>query len=810
MLKTEQTAAWMNTGLAAKERALLLLQAMSVGEKMAQVQGLLWTPQMTDKDIQSAFPNGLGQVSTLFFRAFTSPEQASQTQRAIQRAVMEASPHHIPAVFHMEGVCGPLLNGGVSLPSGIGRGCSFDPALERTLGASVSRQESAVGITQVLAPVLDIIKDPRLGRTGEPYSEDPTLTGVLGSAFTEGIQQTWPDGRTPQACAKHFAAFHLSEGGIHGTKVEVGERSLREIYTKGFAMAIRGANLGAVMPCYCIVGGKPVHVSGALLTKLLRGELGFAGQVLADYSAIRNVYAVQGLYDSMEDAGYAAMAAGVDCELPNKECWNDALEARFADGTADTAVLDRAALRVLTAKFGMGLFEHPFSLEGQALHAAYAIRPEENEAMLRSARESIVLLKNEGVLPLKKQLRKIALIGPQAVTARSFFGGYTHLTMEEGLLASIQTMAGVAHDGASREPVRCIPGTCIQDSETDAFEAVMQRQKPGIHTLLDELKARLPGTEIRWAYGYPIAGGDTSRFDEAICAAKEADLVLLCLGGKHGTSMIASMGEGIDATEIGLPSCQEALLERLAALHKPMVGLHLNGRPISSDIADRVLAAIVECWSPAERGAEAIVDVLTGKVNPSGKLSVSVARNAGQLPVYYNHPHGCAWHQSGSIGFQEYVDCPHTPRYPFGFGLSYTRFAYTELVVSRESAAARDVIDVSCCVENSGSIAGTEIVQLYFEDTAASMARPVRELAGFARAELAPGQKKKITFSFSPMQSAFLDEEMEWRAEAGKLRLMIGSSSEEILLEKTITVTDTAVLDEAARVFVSGEKIDEA
>ena len=202
--------------------------------------------------------------------------------------------------------------------------------------------------------------------------------------------------------------------------------------------------------------------------------------------------------------------------------------------------------------------------------------------------------------------------------------------------------------------------------------------------------------------------------------------------------------------------------------------------------------------------------VLTGKVNPSGKLSVSVARNAGQLPVYYNHPHGCAWHQSGSIGFQEYVDCPHTPRYPFGFGLSYTRFAYTELVVSRESSAARDVIDVSCCVENSGSIAGTEIVQLYFEDTAASMARPVRELAGFARAELAPGQKKKITFSFSPMQSAFLDEEMEWRAEAGKLRLMIGSSSEEILLEKTITVTDTAVLDEAARVFVSGEKIDEA
>lgn len=300
----------------------------------------------------------------------------------------------------------------------------------------------------------------------------------------------------------------------------------------------------------------------------------------------------------------------------------------------------------------------------------------------------------------------------------------------------------------------------------------------------------MPDSEILYAYGYPIAGADTSGYQEALEAVQKADVVILTLGGKHGTCSMASMGEGIDAADINLPECQDAFIRLAAEYGKPMIGVHFNGRPISSDAADRYLNAILEAWNPSEAGAQAVAEVLLGEVNPSGKMPVTTAYHAGQLPVYYNHFHNSSWHQTGSIGFLNYVDLPHTPRYYFGHGLSYTAFAYSNLRISAAETAPFEPFTISLEVENTGKCAGTEVVQLYLHDAFASMARPVKELAGFVRVDLKPGEKKTVVFTIEPGQMAFLDKDMRWKIEKGKIEVEVGSSSADIRLTGAYEVTE--------------------
>ena len=790
-----------------EERADALLSEMTIEEKMGQTVGIFWMPgKMVPDLLKGMYPTGIGQVSTLFYRGLDSVDECAQAQIDMQKKVMELSPHHIPAVFHQEGLCGAQERGDVSFPSGIGRGSSFDPELGKKIGQIVSRQEASLGITQVLAPVLDVARDPRFGRTNEPYGEDPTVNGALGSAYTHGIQETTTDGRTPDACAKHFVAFHNAQGGVHGTNVSIDERELREISAKSFQMAISDAKLKGVMPCYCTINGQPVHGSKSILTDLLREEMGFDGQAISDYCGPGNMFNFQHVTESKAEAGYRAMRAGLDVELPMKDCFNDELMEGFKSGKYDLSILDKAVKRILTAKFRMGIFEHPFSLEGQELHRYFDETKEDEEVTLASAREAIVLLKNDNnVLPIK-EAKNILVIGAQAVTARTFFGGYTHLSMEEGLLASQQTMAGVGQEGNDGQ-VNNLPGCLVENSEGSEYEAIMEKQKPGIHTILDELKERIPaelsGATVEYSYGYPVFGNDDSHFDEAIEKAKEADMVILCLGGKNGTSRIASMGEGVDGTDIGLPVCQEMFLERLEKEHlkASLIGVHYDGRPISSDRADRILDAILECWNPSEKGAQALVDVLTGKVNPSGKMPVTVARSAGQIPVYYNHNAGAQWHQGDSIGFNDYVDMPHTPRYYFGYGLSYTSFKYSNFNITKTDLKPQEEVTLSFDLKNTGAMDGTEIVQLYLSDPHASMVRPVQTLIGFARVDLKAGQTKNVKMTFDPSVSAFLDEDMKWLIEKGVLELKVGSSSQDIRLETEINVTENAYIVGRERCF---------
>lgn len=820
----------LDPNLSPEERAQALINDMTVEEKIYQLRGIFpFAVGWDDFDsISRQTKRGIGQVSTLQMRDMLTTEDCCAWQRKIQEIVMENSPHHIPAVFHMEGLCGPFIQDSVSFPSGIARGSGWDPELEEKIGEIVSRQEAACGITQTLAPVLDVARDPRMGRHGEPYGEDPALVSSLGAAYTKGLQKKETAGRKTEGVAKHFLAFHNSQGGIHGAHSDTPERLLREVFAKPFQAAITEGNLMGVMPCYCSINGEPVSASKRLLTGLLREEMGFAGVLASDYGAIGNTHSVHRVGETLEEAGLLCMEAGMDLELPNVTAYNEKLIALFESGEADMEILDRAVLRVLTAKFRMGIFEHPFALEGEELKRVF-LDPGDRELSLQSAKESLVLLKNDGVLPIRKNVKRIAVIGPHADHANKFFGGYTHLCMAESTYAVASSIAGV--DGGTGEPevpeeyaqyanssdpavqkmiedykeklknVKFVPGTQVQSDETPVFAEILKRQKPDCKSLLETLQEKLPEVEILYAYGYPVAGEDTSRFGEALEAIEKADLAILTLGGKHGTCSIATMGEGVDASNINLSQCQEEFILQAAKLGKPLVGVHLDGRPISSDAADKCINAILEAWSPAETGGEAISGALLGEFSPSGKLSVTVARNAGQVPIYYNHPNGSYWHQSGSIGFPDYVDLPHTPRYFFGHGLSYTEFTYSDLSIDGESVPAGESVKIRCTVKNTGSREGTEIVQLYCRDEFASMVRPVKELAGFCRVDLQPGEEKCITFTLSSSQLAFLDEDMKWKIEHGEIGVEIGASSEDIRLTGSFQIVGDKWIDGKERAF---------
>lgn len=796
-------ADYMDKTLSPEKRAELLLAEMTLDEKMAQVNCAF--PYSTDLEtaLKMALhkaPQGAGHVSSLIIRNLGTLEDAALFQRELQRQTMEKTPHHIPAIFHMEGLCGAYLQGAASFPSGYARGASWDPALEREIGAVVGRQERSVGITQTLAPVLDISRDQRMGRCAESYGEDPTLAAALGAAYAGGLVEEETAGLKSEGVAKHFLGFHASEGGIHGTACSISERALREVYAKPFQAAITESGLRGIMPCYNPVNGVPASVSEEIMTGLLRDEMGFEGMCVSDYGAINNVHAVQGMYETEAEAGYASMSAGMDAELQICNCFNDELKEKFRTGEADIAVLDTAVRRILESKFRMGLFDRPFSLEGEELYQNFH-KGNEEEISLQSAREALVLLKNNGVLPIRNREQKIAVIGCFADDPRYMFGGYTHFSMAEGAMAHIVTMAGVESKAGTKVEVDTIPGTIIQRSDSPEFMDVLRRQKPEQKSLLEVLREKMLAAEIRFAYGYDFAGTDESRHAEALEAAADADLVIVTLGGKHGTSTIASMGEGMDGTSINLPPCQENFLRKLQALGKPVAAVHFDGRAISSDAAEEVCGAILEAWNPAEGGSVAVAEALLGEYNPGGKLPVSVAYHAAQLPVYYNHYNNCSYHQGGSIAFADYVDCPHHPRYYFGSGLSYTSFAYENLKLSTDRLQPGESLRVEFDLTNTGELYGDEVVQLYFSDKYASVIRPVKELCGFKRVGLAPGETKHLTFTVRDSQFAFLDRDMKWRVEKGEMMLEIAASSEDARLSAGFHIAETSFVDGKTRGF---------
>ena len=566
---------YMDASLPPKERAELLLKEMVLDEKIAQLTGV-FSVKGREKQMAAFFKNGIGQISALGFRMCESIEEAAAWQHQLQTMVMENSRLHIPAVFHMEGVNGALLQDTTAFPSNVNRGAGFDPALEKEIGEIVSRQEAAFGFTQVLAPVLDISRDSRMGRQSESYGEDPTLAAALGTAFTKGVQETETAGRHPESAAKHFLGFHRGAAGIHGADVEISESLLREVYAKPFQAAITEAGLRGVMPCYCSINGLPVHASRKILTELLREEMDFDGVTVSDYGGAENTFRVQGTSENTAEAGYRCLRAGLDVELPMPKVYSDMKEL-FINGEADESVLNAAVLRVLEAKFRMGLFENPFALQGAELEKTIH-NSHDDEVSFQAAQQSIILLKNNGVLPLSGKEKTIAVIGPAANNARYYFGGYTHMSMVEAMHAAMNSMAGTGGGGdSSQVKMQRVPGTNVQADETEEFSGILHKLEPKCRSLLQVLADELPEAKILYAPGYHKAGADESLFADALEIIRLADVVILTLGGKNGSGSIATMGEGVDGTNINLPACQDAFIREAAKLGKPMIGVHFDG-----------------------------------------------------------------------------------------------------------------------------------------------------------------------------------------------------------------------------------------
>ena len=828
---------YLDTTLSAEERADDLLSKMSLDEKFAQIQC-----GFAERLIENGgYQYGIGQVSCLFASLLETIDEGITVIEELQKRIIESSPHHIPAIFHVETATGALLSEAANFPIELAQASTWDPELEKRMGDIIGRQTRAAGIHQGLAPVLDLCRDSRFGRQGETFGEDGTLAAAMGSAFVRGMQNEGDVKKHILACGKHFLGFMSGMGGIHAAKTMTDSREIREMYGKPFQAAITEAGIGSIMNAYAAYDGMPAAGSKVLLDQILRQEMKFDGTVISDYSSVSQIHTTHRIAEKLEEAGEIALNAGMDAELPQIESFNQDLKERFKIGKADMKILDRAVRRTLIHKFRFGLFENPFPLNKEERDAV--IRDKTAQEISRQiAGDAIILLKNDGVLPIctesmageqKKQStcfnesasdktedsekwiqkkKKIAVIGWHGGTARAFMGCYMYIARRENILGGVGTMAGIEGAADTEKAGTAFNETyagCNILAEHPETDALIRRCYPGIHSLYEELKKRCPQWEVNYAYGYPPAGNDVSHFEEALKLAEESDIVIVTLGGKYGWNTGCTMGEGIDSMNIQIPECQELFLCELAKLNKISIGVHFDGRPISSDAADKTLHALIEAWTPGRYGAEAVADVLLGERNPAGKLPVSIALNAGQIPVYYNHERGSSYHSGESIGFQDYADGPHKPRYCFGHGLSYTEFVYENMEIEKKEISPFETWKIYITVKNAGCTDGEEVVQLYMSDTYASVTRPVKELVGYRRVFIKAGESAKICFEVSPGQMAFLDADMKWKIEKGSFTLQAAASSEDVRIEEMLSVTADSFIDGAFRPFYAETRVCE-
>jgi beta-glucosidase len=616
----------------------------------------------------------------------------------------------------------------------------------------IRTQMRAVGAHQTLAPVLDVSRDPRWGRSEETFGEDPYLISRIGSAYVRGVQGE-DRRRGVVATGKHFVGYGASEGGLNWAPAHIPRRELLEVYVAPFAAAIREAGLASMMNAYHEIDGVPCGASRELLETLLRDELGFDGVVVADYVTVPTLMSYHRLTATKAEAARLALEAGIDVELPVLDCYGKPLREALDDGRVDAALADRSVARVLRMKFELGLFEEPY-VDAEAAPASFDT-DEQRALARRVAQKSMVLLKNEGdLLPLEPSLRRLAVIGPSADTVRLLQGDYHYPSHLELRLGS--------------------------DDETGLAELL-----PRMVSVLEGIRGLVsPQTEIVFAQGCDTTGDSTEGFAEAVEAARRAEVAVVVVGGKSGMVDGCTSGEFADRADLGLPGVQQALVEAVVAAGTPTVVVLIDGRPLALPWIAEHVPAVLEAWLPGEEGGNAVADVLFGDVSPGGKLPVSPPRSVGQVPVYYGHkPSGGRSQVRG-----DYVDLPTKPLFPFGHGLSYSRFEYANLGLSAAEVPAKGAVDVSVDVANAGLRPGEEVVQLYVHDVVASITRPVKQLAGFQRIGLGPGEGRRLTFRLDVSQLAFYSREMELIVEPGRVEVMVGSSSGDIRLSGSFEI----------------------
>jgi beta-xylosidase len=747
---------WRDPGYPVDERVADLLRRMTLEEKVAQL-GSVWmgavgdggdVAPMQDEFFSQKLPpldelikSGMGQLTRVFGTRPVAPAEGVRALAGLQARIVAASRFGIPAVAHEECLTGFTAWTATIFPTPLAWGASFDPALVRDMARSLGRTMHDVGVHQGMAPVLDVTRDPRWGRTEETISEDPYLVGSIGTGYVQGLQAAGV-----QATLKHFAAYSVSRAGRNLAPVSMGPREFADIILPPFEMAIRLGGARSVMPSYVDIDGVPASADPELLGTLLRGRLGFDGLIVSDYYAVSFLELQHAVAADPAAAAALALSAGVDVELPNVRCYGEPLRSAVEAGDVAMDAVDTAVARVLRQKFELGLLDPGWyaTPDGPAQPAGIDLDPPAQRALARRlAEESVVLLANDGTLPLAatgQETGRVAVVGPLADDPLAFFGCY-----------SMPRHKASATDGAGVE----------------------------VTTLLEALRAELP--DVVHARGCDVRADDRSGFAEAVATVRSAELIVAVVGDEAGLFGRGTSGEGCDVPELRLPGVQEDLLHALADTGKPVVAVLVTGRPYAIGDVARRLAGIVQAFFPGEEGGPAIAGVLTGRVTPSGKLPVELPAGPAAQPSTYLRSPNAARHGGSSVD--------PTPLFAFGHGLSYTTFRYSDLVLSADDVPTDGTVEISCTVRNTGPRAGTEVLQLYLGDPVASVVRPLRWLAGFARVPLAPGEACRVAFRLHADRTSFTGRSGTRIVEPGEISVAVGGASDDLPLTGKFTLT---------------------
>lgn len=750
------------------ERVADLLRRMTLPEKLAQL-GCAWSTALVEDDAFSVaraerhLANGIGSITRIGATTGLRPAASAAFANEIQRFLVERTRLGVPAIVHEESTAGYCARDATQFPQAIGLAATWDPALVERIAAIIRQQMRAVGARHTLAPVLDIARDPRWGRVEETYGESAVLTSRLGVAYVRGLQTEDLAGGV--ACTgKHFLGYGLSEGGMNHAPVHLGPRELREVYAEPFRAAIAEAGLATVMNSYASIDGLAPGASHAILTELLRDELGFEGVVVADYFTTALLITHHRVAADEAEAGARALAAGLDMELPQLQCYGAPLQRLIEAGELDEALVDRSVERVLALKHRLGLFEQPYV---DASIAAARFDTVDDRAVAReAAAASIVVCTNDGVLPLSVDpaAGPVAVIGPAAHDIRLLQGDYSYPAHTE-----------IMNAVASGAEVDIAPSVGVDD---DSFRA-----GPFFPPSVTPLVAfrELVG-DVRYARGCDILGDDRSGFDAAVAAAREARVAIVCVGGRSGLTARDTSGEFRDATSLTLTGAQQDLVDAVIDTGTPTVVVLVGGRVFAvPSIASRA-AALVVAWCPGQEGGHGLTDVLFGVCDASGRLPITVPRSVGQVPIHHDHRAGGG--RSQMLG--DYTDSPTSPLFPFGHGLSYTTFEYGELSVT--AGGVDDGLAVEVTVRNTGARTGTETVQVYLRDDVASVARPDRALVAFAKVTLDAGESRRVALLIDARRLACYDEHMHFGIEPGTFTVMVGASASDIRATQTVHV----------------------
>ena len=759
------TETYLNPSASIDDRVADLLGRMTLEEKVAQL-GTVWLTALVQDEAfnpdhaAEMLADGIGQVTRIGASTGLLANESAELGNDIQQVLVERTRLGIPAVIHEEGVGGFLHRGATTFPQGLGLAATWDVDLMAEVAEVIRTQMTAVGARHNLSPVLDVARDPRWGRVEETYGESPELCSRMGVAYVKGLQ-TGDLANGVVCTGKHFLGYGYSLGGRNQAPVHLGSRELREVYAEPFAAAIREAGLASIMNSYSSIDGVPVAASREMLTDLLRGELGFTGTVVADYFAVLQLHFNHMTASDPAESAIQALSAGLDVELPALDCYKHLPEAVRED-RIDESLINESCARVLAQKIQLGLFENPY-VDADAALAVFDT-PQQRALARRAAAEGVILLKNDGVLPLSDDISRVAVIGPHADDPRLLQGDYHYPAHLE-----------IIYQNRISEVAEGLAGIGV-DIEGDQLPEAGGTFSPGPHftphvTPLSGLQAALPDAEIIHAVGCADAGEDTSGIADAVTAAASADVAIVCVGARSGLIPEATVGEARDAADLGLPGVQARLIAEVAATGTPTVVVVISGRVHTLQDESTVANALVWSILPGEEGGAAIADVLTGAVNPAGRLPVTLPKHVGQIPLH----HDMRRRGDRSEFYGSYVDCDADALFWFGHGLSYTQFEYGELSVVAGSTMAPTTI--ATAVTNAGSRDGDEVLQLYVTDEVASVARPIRELIGFARVAIPAGETRTVEFTVHPTRLAFHSLDMDLVTEPGAFTFRIGGSS---------------------------------